>query len=96
MTYTITIIHPDLLYFSAHTHSLTHSHTHSQTHSPYKAEAYITYEEAHSFELLHKIFDRMCSEGVSEGGSVFRRVVFELDGFTCAGFLHEMFAAVSK
>ena len=32
----------------------------------------------------------------NQGGESFRRIVFELDGFTCLGYLHEMFVAVSE
>lgn len=87
MSFNLTAIRPDLLIFS-----IQNFKSPSPNHQvSFDVESFISYEEAHSFELLHDIFDNMCSRG----GVDFRRVIFELDGFTCVGFLHEMFVAVS-
>ena len=86
MAFNITIIHHDLLLFSTHDAKVD---TYTKS---FGVASYITFQEAHSYLLLREIFKDMCARG----GKEFRRVMFELDGFTCVGFLHEMFVAGSE
>jgi hypothetical protein len=88
MVFNLTILHHDLLLFAAHDAKMSSNHDRFRT---FGVESYITYQEAHSYLQLHHILDKMCVKG----GPVFRRVIFELDGYSCVGFLHEMFVAVS-
>lgn len=84
MFFNLTIIHHDLLLFAAYDANVSKKE--------FGAEAVISYEAAHSYVLLHDLLADMCVG--ARGGEVFRRVIFELDGYSCVGFLHEMFVAV--
>lgn len=90
MTFNLTIIQHDLLLFAAYQYESNGDASLDVNRKEFGVEAAITYRDAHSFVLLHDIFNNMCAKG----GPEFRRVVFELDGYSCAGFLHEMFVAV--
>lgn len=82
MNFNLTIIHHDILLFAALDANVNRNE--------FGVDTIISFEAAHSYLLLHDLLGDMCARG----GEVFRRVVFELDGYSCIGFLHEMFVAV--